>query len=181
MTLRELDHLNSAAVRTISVPPSISPAVGIFADIPIVTSAFSLHTELLYSWNKFSGSGRAGLQTAEMYVRLASLQAPVLVRYITPMSGWRWFADAGPSFTYNVINSNDIYLRSYPGNVLTIGRQEQVRFLNDFMVGYVAGIGLQRQLNYRKTLSFELRYTKSGGSRETSVLSGMDLFVGFSF
>jgi len=169
-------------LKDVSFPSSSSPVIGIFGDIPIVMSEFSLHPELFYSWNDFVSNTHTAQADIDVLISIRTLQMPILVRYTAPAINWRLFFDVGPNFAYHIENSSDIYIGKMEGNMVLIERPSQEKLLADFMFGYSAGVGLQKKLNYRKTLSAEFKFTKSmGADDDTFSLNALNLVIGFTF
>jgi len=182
MSLTQPSGLKNSAIKDVSIPSSSSPVIGFFADIPIDMSQFSLHPELFYTGIKFAANSNTSQSDLDVLISLNTLQMPVLVRYTVPTPSWRVFANAGPYFSYNLKNSSDVYYAQTTGNTVTIERPIQEKLVADFMLGYSAGVGLQRQLNYRKTLSAECRFTWAAGSQSSTLIQkGIDLVFGFTF
>ena len=183
MSLTQSSKSTNSYLEDVSIPSSGSPVIGIFGDLPLSMSEFSLHPEILYTWNNFASNTHTAQSDIDVLINLKTLQMPILFRYTVPTLNWRLFVDAGPSLTYNLENSSDIYYSKTIGNTVSIERPAQEKLLADFTFGYAAGVGLQRQLNYRKTLSAEVRYSSSVITAEDAVLvqKGIDLVIGFTF
>jgi hypothetical protein len=170
-----------ASLDDISFDPSASFLVGIYADLPIRRSYFSVNTGLYFSQNGFSANSRKDQVDVDVVVNVSTLQVPLLLRYTLPAPKWRPFLNIGGTFAYHVENASAIYESSITDEVILIDQPIRNDLVPDQLLMYSAGIGLQYSLDYRKTLSAEVRYSQSPAGRDTFGQTRLDLFIGFSF
>lgn len=182
MSLQQPSGYDNSLLNDNPFPSSGSLAIGVFADLPIFMSEFSFHPEVFYTMYKVAASSYTTQAEVDALVSLSTLHVPLLFRYTVPTLTWRPFFDAGPYFSYNLKNSSDIYYATTNNNTVTIEKPLQDKLVSDYIVGYSAGAGLQRKLNYKKTVSAELRYTRAAGQDNTSLTQkAIELIVGFTF
>ncbi len=182
ISLIQPSNSSNTLVNDVSFPTSSLPIIGLYGDFPLFMSEFSFHPELFFTRYNVTAKGRSSQTDVDVLVSLSSLHVPVLIRYTVPTPVWRLFFNAGPYFSYNLENSSDIYYATLSNNTVTIERPVQKKLGSDYMVGYSGGLGLQRNLNFRKTISAEVRYTRAIGPDDTTLTQkGLDLIVGFTF
>jgi hypothetical protein len=182
MKLVQPSSFGYTIIQDLSIPSSGSPLIGIFADFPIQLTEFSVHPELSFSSNNFSANSHTAQSDVDLLVSLHTLQLPLLARYTFPTPTWRLFVNAGPYFSYNIENSSQLYQSNISDNTITIFKATHDKLVADFLIGYSAGIGIQRNLGLRKTMFAEMRYTRAGSTDNTSLIqSAVDLIVGFTF
>lgn len=141
--------------------PSLS--LGIFADLPIEATDFSLYTGLFTSKNAYSVNKQDTLTDTDVIVNITSLEVPVMLKYMVPLIKYRPFISLGSFYTYHIRNSSKVYQSALEGNKVMINGESQQILLSDNMLGFAASIGLQYNLDYKRTVSFEIRYTQSYG------------------
>lgn len=165
------------------IPSSTSPVIGAFVDLPLGFSYFSFHPEMFLSRNTFSASYKTNQSDTDLLVSLTTLQLPILFRYTTPVSGGiRPFINAGPYFSYNIENESVVYVGSRVNNDVTLEKPAHEKLIANFSLGYSVGAGTQINLNYRKTMSFEIRYTRTTTKdKRLMAQRGFDFILGFTF
>ncbi|MBF9255749.1 outer membrane beta-barrel protein [Pontibacter sp. 172403-2] len=170
------EHLNG-----ISFTPSSSALFGVFADLPIEKSYFSLNTGVNVTKSGFSVNSSTPQSTIDVVVNTTSVNVPVLLRYTLPTLGWRPFIDAGGSYLYHLTNKGKIYESSIDQTTVTIDEVQQETLISRSMVGYSLGIGLQRNLDFRRIAAGELRFNQFPGNDITFQKTQLEILVSFSF
>lgn len=161
--------------------PSSSVSFGVFADLPIEMSDFSFNVGVDFSKSGFSVNSRNPQADVDVVVNITSLNMPVLLRYTIPTLVWRPFINAGSIYSYHLNNESKIYESSIDQNVITIHEVLQESLISKSMLGYSFGLGLQRNLNYRKIASAELRHNQLYGSKNTLNKRMLEILINFSF
>lgn len=165
----------------ISFIPGSSALFGFFADLPIEQSYFSLNTGVSITKNGFSFNSTSPQSDIDVVINTSSISVPVLLRYTLPTLVWRPFINAGGSYLYHLTNQSNLYRSSIDQNVITINKVEQQPFISDSMVGYSFGIGLQRNIDYRKIAAGELRLNQFPGNENTLQKTQLEIIASFSF
>lgn len=170
------EHLNE-----ISFVPGASALFGVFADLPIERSYFSLNTGVNITKNGFSVNSASPQSEVDVVINTTSLNVPVLLRYTLPPLAWRPFINAGGSYLYHLTNKSSVYRSSIDQKVITINKVDQQPLISTSMVGYSLGIGLQRNLDYRKIAAGELRFNQFPGNDITFQKTQLEIIASFSF
>lgn len=165
----------------ISFVPGTSALIGVFADLPIEQSYFSLNTGVNITKNGFSVNSVSPQADIDVVINTTSLNVPVLLRYTLPTLAWRPFINAGGSYLYHLTNKSSVYRSSIDQNTVRINKVEQKPLLSTSMVGYSLGIGLQRNIDFRKVVAGELRFNHFPGNDITFQKIQLETLVSFSF
>ena len=169
------------AIEDISFSPSNSFVIGLFADIPIAMSSFSFNTGVYFTKNGYTANAKSTQSDVDAVVNLTSVHLPLLFRYTVPTRKVRPFFNLGGRFTFNAQNTSAIYKSSFQENTIFISTPIKEKLVSDFLIGYVAGAGIQFNVNYKKTISAEFRYASSTGGDNTLNMRGFDVIISFSF
>lgn len=155
---------------------------GFFIEHPLYISNFHLHLDVFFLkqtyWENYSSSEKEIDFVANVY----SLNAPLIIRYISPNKKVRPFYNVGISFTYNFkkeesfswvrySNENSVYI-NYPDN----------QFVSDFQAGITLGAGLEYRIKPSFSIFGELRYNLLyGNPKESFTTKYIHLNVGVKF
>lgn len=165
----------------ISFTPNSTASYGVFADLPIGMSYFSFNTGIMFSKSRFSANSRNSQSDTDVLVNLSSLNIPILIRYTLPTLVWRPFFNTGGIYSYQLKNESKIYESYIDQNVITINEVDQESLISANMLGYSIGVGLQRNISYRKIASVEIRFNQFPGSENTLQKRQFDILISFSF
>ncbi len=172
--------LTNESLTDLSFPSSSSLLIGIYADMPILMSNFSVNAGVNFTKNGFLANMRSPESDVDAIVNISTFDVPVLLRYTMPNVKYRPFANIGGVFSYHIKNTNQIYISSINEDVISIHDLNTETFLDDYLIGYTMGVGFQYNLNYRKTITAELRYDYYFGSQNTLNMSHIKALIGFS-
>jgi len=184
---RQLNLVKSADFRNelmsnIPIPSSNSAFVGIFADIPVRMTHFSLRSEITINNNNFVAAQSNIDGDTDVFITLLTVQSPVSIRYTLPTVIWRPFFNVGPNFSYNIKNTSSIYRTRIENNVIIIDKPVQYKLLSDYSIGYCLGLGFQYNLTYKKTISTEFRYCRTLTPSDNKLMqNSIDFLFGFTF
>ncbi len=170
--------------------------VGLFADIPIMSSYMSFHPEIQYSVHKAAYSQIVNAMKTEVELDLVMVNVPILIRYSFPYLKWRPFINAGVIYSRHIQNTHVLYQTDInaPSANRRLARNND--FLRRSFLAFSLGGGLQFQLNAKQQLFFELRasdYLFPLGTSSFNTLSGnlqdgnsftkreINVIIGFSF
>ncbi|HRG08570.1 MAG TPA: outer membrane beta-barrel protein, partial [Cyclobacteriaceae bacterium] len=166
----------------IPIPSSNSAFVGIFADIPVRMTHFSLRSEITINNNNFVAAQSNIDGDTDVFITLLTVQSPVSIRYTLPTVIWRPFFNVGPNFSYNIKNTSSIYRTRIENNVIIIDKPVQYKLLSDYSIGYCLGLGFQYNLTYKKTISTEFRYCRTLTPSDNKLMqNSIDFLFGFTF
>lgn len=165
----------------ISFTPSSTITLGVFADLPIDLSDFSVNLGVNFLKSGFSANSRSPQSDVDVVINYTSLSFPFLIRYTLPRLGWRPFINAGGLYSYHFRNEGIIYESLTDQNVVTISDMQRETLIADSMLGYSFGLGLQRNLDYRKIAALEFRFNQLYGNENTLTMSHFEILTSFSF
>ena len=172
--------MSNEHLEEVSFVPGASALIGVFADLAIAKSYFSLNTGVNITKNGFSVNSASPQSDVDVVINTTSLNVPVLLRYTLPTLGWRPFINAGGSYLYHLTNKSSLYRSSIDQNVITINKVQQQPLISTSMVGYSLGIGLQRNLDFRKIAAAELRLNQFPGNDITFQKTQLEIIASFS-
>lgn len=172
--------LATEIVRTTPIPSDLSLTFGIFGDIPILLSNLSLNFGLNYIQNSYSVLLESLNIRQEIEISQATFRLPIQFRHTFPTFHTRPFVNAGAVFSKNRTNESAVYQ-----TVLSVSgaeRQNIIRapYVDDNQFGLTVGGGLQRTVDYRKTISLELRLAKFFGNSRSLGKTQANLLFGFT-
>ncbi|SHF31574.1 Outer membrane protein beta-barrel domain-containing protein [Mariniphaga anaerophila] len=155
---------------------------GIFIDNPILASDFSLHVELLFAKHRYSYSHSSENNNFNLVSNNTKINVPVLVRYSYPSNTIRPFINTGLSGSYLIKRETSLYEPAIESNI-SANKTSLNSLIDQYMLGYVFGAGLEYKLNFRNSLFFELRYVHQYGLSNpgSAQLVGLNLLTGISF
>ncbi len=147
--------LNSSYVYTKNVNFHLdnSFVFGLFMDIPINLSSFSLRPEIYYQKNGFTGHMENSSFLYDYTMNSTSVNIPLLFRYTYPSLKIRPFINIGGTYVYNIKNENSVYIG--PADIHKVNTRN---LYSDKQIGYSLGGGIQYNINLKKSLFLELRY-----------------------
>ncbi|WP_167615289.1 outer membrane beta-barrel protein [Maribellus sediminis] len=152
-------------------------AVGLFADIPIMTTYFSLHTEAILVKHAFSYFEEADSKGIDFVANITSLKIPALLRYTFVTRKISPFVNAGGVLAYNFKKNGDAYITSFNNDIIKINTAYNQSLFSDFQSGIAAGLGLEYHLNARHSLFLEFRYNKFLKKESIQTIDNSDLQV----
>jgi hypothetical protein len=156
--------------------------IGLFMDIPILLSYFSLHPEIFYQKNAFSSHSVGNNIVNDIIINTTSINIPVLIRYTYPSLKYRPYINLGGTFTYNIRNNNAIYSTTITNDIVEIEKTNTSNIYSEKQIGYTIGGGIQCNINYRKSIFFEIRYNNLYGiTEETYGNKSFQYIIGLNF
>jgi hypothetical protein len=155
--------------------------VGLTADIPINASNFSINTSVLVSKNGYSYNEKNQQVETDILINFTSIDVPVLVRYTVPSMKLRPFVNGGGVFSYHMNNTSNIYQATVNQDVITINEISSHKLVSDEQFGFSIGGGVQKNINYKNTISVELRYSKLYANSDSLNKSQLAVFTVFTF
>jgi hypothetical protein len=152
-------------------------SLGLFMDVPIILSYFSLHPEIYYQKNAFSSHSVSFNSRYDIIINSTSINVPILLRYTYPLLNYRPFINFGGSFLYNFRNNNAIYTSTINDNVIEIEELKNINIYSEKQFGYSLGGGIQYNLDFRKSIFVELRYNNLYGLTDETYGNNSFLFI----
>jgi hypothetical protein len=166
----------------IELTPVSSVALGLFADFPIEMTDLSFNIGLNFSRSSFSYDSRTLAADVDVDVSHTAVSIPLLFRYTMRTLTWRPFVNAGAIYSYHLSNESRFNVSSSGSNPNPLENGLQSPLIADAMVGYSAGLGLQRNLTYRKIVGLEVRYSRMVTSQEKTLnKSYLEVLTSYSF
>ena len=148
---------------------------GLFIDVPLFVSYFSLHPEIQYSQYSYSYFTKTDDKDIDFLANISSIKVPVLFRYTFPSKKVRPFANAGGVFAYNIKNENALYETTFAGNQIEINNLGNTPLIPSFQAGISAGLGAEFKINFQHSLFFEIRYNQFINDQLSNSLRSTDL------
>ncbi len=156
--------------------------IGVFADIPILLSYFSLHPEVYFQKNAFSSHSSFGNTVNDIIINTTSVNIPILIRYTYPCLKVRPYINLGGTFMYNMRNDNAVYKSIITNDIIEIEEKIKSKIYSEKQIGYTLGSGIQYNIDYRKSLFFEVRYNNLYGiTDETYGNKSFQCIMGINF
>lgn len=188
--------LGGYELSSLANPPQVNPSllenfdyqfngffiIGLFADLPVIPTNFSVHFELYHSSHSFSESATKDNEIYDLTVNQNSLKMPILLRYTFNRGKTNPFLNAGGIIGFNYENENSIYITNKRTNTIEINKLENISVNSPFQYGFSAGGGIERKINNKNALFFELRFNKLFGlSKNTLGNNELQLITGINF
>jgi hypothetical protein len=148
---------------------------GLFIDVPLLVSYFSLHPEIQYSQYSYSYFAKTDDKDIDFLANISSIKVPVLFRYTFPSNNIRPFANAGGIVAYNIRNENTLYETTFTGNQIEINNLGENPLIPAFQAGFSAGLGVEFKINFQHSLFFEIRYNQFINGQLSNSLRSTDL------
>ena len=181
-TTLDASDLSNPRIEKINFSPSNSMYLGVYADFPIEMSHLSFNTGLFFTKTGFSENSIDSQSDTDVVINLTSINTPILLRYTIPTTRIRPFFELGGQLIYHFENSSEVYNSTIDDDIIIINTPNLVEpLVADYIIGYMIGGGLQYNIDYRKTLSFELRQSTSYDEDGSSNMKGLDFLIGFTF
>ncbi len=150
-------------MKQLRLPSSVGFNAGVFADIPLAMTQFSVHTELSYGRSSYAANNLTSTADMDFIANISSLSLPLMLRYSFPSKRVRPFANAGAIASLNLRNESKFYEALREENVITVSDLISSTLIPRYQAGAAAGAGLSLNLNYRNSVFLELRYTYEQG------------------
>jgi opacity protein-like surface antigen len=162
----------------IDLTPVSSAAFGVFADLPIQMTDLSVNVGLNFSRSTFSYTYADLSEAVDVDLSHTAVSIPILLRYTMRTLTWRPFVNAGVIYSYHSSNESRFDVVSFSSTPAPY----QSPLIADRMVGYSAGLGLQRNVSYRKIVGLEARYSRLATSQEKTLnKSHLEILTSYSF
>ncbi len=160
----------------------ISFNYGVFIDVPIFLSYFSIHPEIYYKRNSFLSHFTSYNNVNDIIINATSINIPLLIRYSYPSLKLRPFVNIGSTFSYNYRNENMAYTAIISNNIVEINEIYHYKIYSDKLFGYTIGSGIQYNIDFKRSLFVELRYNSLRGmtfhtyeNKNLGILLGINL------
>jgi hypothetical protein len=138
--------------------------IGFDMDIPVLLSNFSIHPEIYYQKNAYSSHSVHGKNIIfDIDINTTSINTPILLRYTYHSLRNNPYFNIGCILTYNIRNNNSFYSSKITDNIVEIDEINVNNIYSDEQIGYSLGGGIQRKIDYQKSVFIELRYNNLSG------------------
>jgi hypothetical protein len=157
----------------------IAPAAGLFVNLPVLLSNYSVRIELLYSRSSYSYSASTDEIKYDIEGAINSLKMPLMLRYSHPAPRYRPYINGGLVFAYNIMTDLDLRQESIDGTPV-IPVSDYSAFVKKMQPGFTAGGGLEYRVSKKYSIFIDLRYDYLASMAAGSFLnsSGFTLTTG---
>jgi len=131
---------------------------GLFLDLPVFMSDFSVHAELYYTKHAFSYNKLTENGDYDFVANVSSVKIPLYLRYTIPLRTMRPYINTGLVYVNNFRRESDLYESVITDNIIELVRKPEYNAVSPRQIGISAGVGWQYDINYRNSLSVEFRY-----------------------
>jgi len=132
-----------------------------------MSSDFSLHLELYYSYTKYSYFARNESTNVDLVSNTSGIFLPVMLRYTLQRAKVMPFINAGGCYAFNTKNTGDVYTSINNNGTIQINGIAKSNLISKNQVGFSIGSGLEYKLTFKRSLFLELRYNKLVNCDET--------------
>jgi hypothetical protein len=134
--------------------------LGVFLDMPLNTSPFSIHVKAQYEDLHYSKTSNTDHDHYDMVVNISALQVPTTLRYTFPFRKFRPSMECGGMVTYYFDEEISIYHSIITDDLVEIQHVFSPAYISEIMAGYVFGLGLEYTINLKHSISLETQYMK---------------------
>jgi hypothetical protein len=158
-------------------------SLGAFCDLPLYLGNLYFHPEIHYFKNAFLYNFKNENIETDVVINNSSIYLPILLRYTFPNIKLQPFASLGAIYSRAIKNENAIYRSQKYNGVVEINKINSSKFLSGNHIGPSFGLGSQFDINYRQSVSIELRYNKLYSLNSTLPLKKdvLNVIIGFNF
>jgi len=157
--------------------------IGGFIDVPNGDfSRISTRVEALYKSHNYVLHVEGNIVERDYMVELSTINIPLLLRYRHYYEKIQPFFDFGFIFAFNL--KNETHLTETNVVFLPNGAREiELDIIDPTEFGVAIGIGLEYQVNYKRTAGIELRYQYTFGSQDRieHTITDLQILASFSF
>jgi hypothetical protein len=134
--------------------------IGAFYDLPIYSTAFSLHLELYYKRNNLALTSEVVQKNGyALILNNASFSVPILIRYTLLKKDNSPFFEGGPVLSKTIFNKNALYSYKTDSNITVIDKPIHSSIFYKMNAGVSLGLGVISHINAKYAIVSELRYT----------------------
>jgi hypothetical protein len=145
-------------LKDVSFTPDKSFSAGIFCDIPLYLGGFYFHPEISFNANSFLYNETTGNIEKDIIVNSSTLSVPLMLKYALPKNKLRPFINAGCMISHDIRNKNAVYLSEHMGDVIEINKVNTYDIVSREQLGFSGGAGCEVDIDYRRSISLEVRY-----------------------
>jgi hypothetical protein len=158
-------------------------SVGAFIDYPILYRGLSAYSGVMFSQHGHSYNEFIDNRDIDLIANLSTINVPLLIRYTHHTKKLRPLVNAGIFCAYHTKNKTFHYEAIFEDNIIEIIEPELGPLINDFNLGYNIGAGVEYKLNYKNSLSFEMRYFNQFGIIDSPMFrtAGFSLLTAINF
>lgn len=154
---------------------------GLFIDLPILYSYYSIHPEIYFQKNAFSYHSESENKINDVIINASNLNLPILFRYTYPSLLIRPYLNIGSNFSFNYRNENAIYEANISNDVIEINDVKESIFFSEIQIGYIIGGGIQYKINSKNSIFLELRFIQQFASKKETMGTGsFQIFTGIN-
>lgn len=156
-----------------------APAAGLFVNMPVLLSDYSVQVELVYSRSSYSYSASTDEIKYDLNGTINSLKMPLMLRYTHPAPRYRPYVNGGLVFAYNIMTDLELRQESLDDTPV-IPVSDYSAFVKKIQPGFTAGGGLEYRVSENYSIFIDLRYNYLASLAAGSFLnsSGFTLTTG---
>ncbi len=136
---------------------------GLFADMPLFMSDFSMHLELTYNKYALTYTEIIADRDYDFVANVSSVGMPLLLRYSYPSVKLRPYVNAGGYLGWNFKNENNLWEATVDHNLIEIADGSDNSLIAAFMGGPSIGCGLEYKLDFRRRIFIDCRFYRLYG------------------
>lgn len=138
-------------------------SLGLFMDVPLFPSDFSINAGMNYSRRGYSYNHPTQNTDYDFVANMSSVAMPVLLRYSFPADKYRFFLQSGGIAEYSFHKEAYLYQSVMNGKIINISRTDAFT-IDDIRFGFSVGAGCEYRLTRRNFLFFDLSFNQLYGN-----------------
>jgi hypothetical protein len=154
--------------------------LGLFADRPLLAGNFSIHPELYFTKLRMSYNRLTADKDMDLVSNISFLKMPVLIRYSFPSIRIHPFISIGGILSTTIRNKTLMYQTKITGDIMEIMGANEPVLMNQILIGYVIGGGVEFKLSAKHSLFLEIRHNTFIGSYGDEKISEFNFMTGIN-
>lgn len=175
--LVSVDYYSDEFIKLFDFKPDVGYSLGGFIDSPILVSDFSIHIEASFSHHHFLYGTHKNNTDYDFSGDLSTLKIPFMLRYTYPFAKIKPLVNFGIVGSINVQNNYNIFAANIIESVIEIKKINKITQLQNYQLGYSAGVGVEYKLNYHHSLFFELRTIRLMGIADPNTFNLSNIII----
>jgi hypothetical protein len=151
--------------------------IGLFLDIPISESYFSLHSELMFSRHSYSYNLKETPFEFDLFGLNSTVSLPLMLKYEYDQNAYQPFFNFGLTAAYHFQNDSELYSSLISGEFITIDKVIGDNLINDFQTGLSLGAGISRSITDKISVFIEARYNRFFGFNSAAYMNIDELML----
>lgn len=177
-----VSHLTDTRLNGLSMTDN-DPTIGAYIEIPIFSTAFSIHSGINYSKSGFkSFEAITDVSFVDGIINTSYIQVPVLMRYsLYTNSKWTPFVSGGVTGMV-LLNTEAAFVQTdFFDDTIFTSFFEDSSIVNQRNIGITGGIGIRRGVSTNLSFAAEIRYSSFSGPSNGVAQNVFDVLFSVSF